>query len=114
LLPPDLLPAAAAGFASATGVDLASGAGARFESEVDACFESEAGARFESEADERFEAEAGGGFVSRSSAGMFELAAAAAAFERPLPKANQASKNAATPVSVGATSCELSSTIGSP
>src|SRR4051812_34939122 len=62
----------------------------------------------------RFEADAGGGLVSLSSAGTLSLAALAlAAFERLLPKANHASKNAATPVSVGATSCELSSTIQS-
>jgi hypothetical protein len=40
--------------------------------------------------------------------------ALAAALDRPLPNANQASKNAAKPVSAGATSCELSSTIRQP
>src|SRR6478609_2838222 len=53
----------------------------------------------------------GGGLVSLSSGGRLTRAALArAAFERALPNANQASKNAATPVSVGATRCELSST----
>ena len=75
-------------------------------------------------------AAAGGGFVSRSAAATLALAvvsalgaalapgaalAAGAAFavalDRPLPNANQASKNAAKPVNAGTTSCELSSTI---
>src|SRR6185369_927999 len=54
--------------------------------------------------------EAGGGLVSRWFAGTLEVVGFAT-FERLLPNANQASKNAATPVSVGATSCELNSTV---
>jgi len=59
-------------------------------------------------------------FSSRSLADALRLEeleeeeALADAFDRALPNANQASKNAATPVSAGAMSCELSSTIRLP
>src|SRR6188768_2789930 len=74
-----------------------------------------AGAGLETAAGAGLEVGAGGRSVSLSLGETLALRALlAGALERRLPNANQASKNAAKPVSAGATSCELSSTIRLP
>src|SRR6478609_7868726 len=109
-------------------LDLLTGRGGRFESApsggvvsvATAGLGSTAGEDFSAAAAGRLEADAGGGLVSRSAGGGLVSRSAEAtlvsrglafALERLLPNASQASKNAATPVSVGPTSCELNSTV---
>jgi len=98
--------AAGAGLEAAAGAGLETAAGAGLET---------AGAGLETAAGAGLEVGAGGRSVSLSLGETLALRALlAGALERRLPNANQASKNAAKPVSAGATSCELSSTIRLP